>query len=444
MKSALRLDNRKHPAYANIPEPPLPTLHFQKLSHSLPLLLHLLISSIFIIFSVIISIVAHLFDGSGVKKSWNMATTILHSFMKSILMISSPSGRYSLDTIRFFTSFKIPDFLFRNCTFLADKVIIQATEGLAKLVRNCLDISPDQLRYLNDETGIRNIGVEWIKPKKSIQGQGSVVLFLHGGAHIFLSPNSHRSITTRLATMTNSVVCALDYRLAPEFPFPCAIEDAIAVYASLIGAELNGTSVNFGTLENAKSIPATDIVLVGDSSGACLVLQLLKTLSLLKLPLPAGAILLSPFLDLEIKSSTWHSNFNSDFMSLDHLGAKYAMEIYSNGIPLNHSSISPLFFEKSILSAISLIPILIQCGDSEVVYDDALQFFYSLHSDAFAELQVFKDMFHVFQTFPFLNASHIAFERISMFINSATSKNLDSNSSDGTECDLIEKRVFTF
>jgi hypothetical protein len=210
MKSALRLDNRKHPAYANIPEPPLPTLHFQKLSHSLPLLLHLLISSIFIIFSVIISIVAHLFDGSGVKKSWNMATTILHSFMKSILMISSPSGRYSLDTIRFFTSFKIPDFLFRNCTFLADKVIIQATEGLAKLVRNCLDISPDQLRYLNDETGIRNIGVEWIKPKKSIQGQGSVVLFLHGGAHIFLSPNSHRSITTRLATMTNSVVCALD------------------------------------------------------------------------------------------------------------------------------------------------------------------------------------------------------------------------------------------
>lgn len=84
---------------------------------------------------------------------------------------------------------------------------------------------------------------------------------------------------------------------------------------------------------------------MGDSSGACLTLQLLQVLRNLNLPMPAGAVLMSPFLDHEMQSVSWHQNWNSDFLALDMKGVEWAMTIYANGIPKNHPAISPIHCE---------------------------------------------------------------------------------------------------
>ena len=189
----------------------------------------------------------------------------------------------------------------------------------------------------------------------------------------------------------------LDYRLAPEARYPSAIEDALAAYCFLLGIHLD-PSIG---IKSRGSMPpfskaCQKVMIMGDSSGGCLALQLLHTLRTIGLPMPIGAVLMSPFVDNDLKSESWHLNWNSDFMSLDVHGIKWAISIYANGTPFEDSILSPINMDLT-----SFPPLLIQAGDSEVVLNDAER----LHQRAagykvVSELQIFTDMFHVFQGMP--------------------------------------------
>lgn len=128
-----------------------------------------------------------------------------------------------------------------------------------------------------------------------------------------MSPNSHRFITSEAARNCKAKAFALDYRLAPEAPFPSAVIDALAAYLALVQPEaILGAKCTL----NPKVYSNHRVFLMGDSSGCCLILQLLQTLKALNLPNPAGVCFISPFVDNELSGKSWHKNWNSDFLSL--------------------------------------------------------------------------------------------------------------------------------
>ncbi|KAJ3275496.1 hypothetical protein HDV01_000323 [Terramyces sp. JEL0728] len=378
-----------------IPMAPRPTTSLQKLSHSLPLLFHFVITLVYFAISLSVSILTHLIDGP-LLSSWTMTTTVAHSFMKAVLSTHSPQGRHSFGIVRFATGFKLPKFLF-DADIKETSITIENSNILSDAVKEALQVK-GKLHFEPELDSVRTVEGEWVRDKDAVDD--NVILYLHGGAHIFMSPHTHRAITTRVSKHSKSAVFVPDYRLAPENPFPSAIEDALACYLALTqpeGVLLSKSRFN----QETQVVSNTRVFLMGDSSGGCLCLQLLQVLRELNLPMPAGAILLSPFLDhsknclnIEMESSSWHTNWNTDFLSLDMKGVKWAVEIYSNGVEL-------------------------QSGDSEVVSDDALRF-YDLATAAGSqvELQLYRHMFHVFHTFPFLKESKVAFKRMSMFVES--------------------------
>lgn len=258
-------------------------------------------------------------------------------------------------------------------------------------------------------------------------------------AHIFMSPKTHRQISSSIAIATGCKVFVPDYRLCPETPYPGAIEDVLAAYVSLTNDEelIPGSKCTFKSSLEKKMVPK-HIFIMGDSSGACLSLQLLSVISTLAVQQPSGLVLISPFLDHEMKSESWTRNAEFDFMSLDPVGVKWAMGIYSNGLKL--SSLSP-FRHLSAVQGSILPPVLIQAGDSEVVTDDALDFTKTARkSENFSsvDLELFNDMFHVFHTFPHLHESSVAFKRISNFVDKAkaetTVDSIESDSGVSVEC----------
>jgi acetyl esterase/lipase len=243
-----------------------------------------------------------------------------------------------------------------------------------------------------------------------------------------MSPNTHRGITSEAARSCNAKVFALDYRLAPENPFPSAVVDALAAYLALVQPD---AVVGSNCSLNTKVYSNNQVFLMGDSSGCSLILQLLQTLKALSLPMPAGACLMSPFVNNELSGKSWQRNWNSDFVSLGNFllnldmdGVHWAIQMYSNGLDPAHRSLSPICGDLS-----GLPPILIQAGDSEVVADDAILLFkVSSQAGNPVELQLFKHMFHCFQTFGFLPQAGIAFSRMGKFINNQLTQGCSSES----------------
>jgi len=178
---------------------------------------------------------------------------------------------------------------------------------------------------------------------------GRLIYYLHGGGYVFGSPKSHRSITFALAKQTPADVFSLNYRLAPEHPFPAAVDDAVAGYRWLL---LQG--------RDPKSI-----VVAGDSAGGGLSLALMLSCKQQGLPMPACAVLYSPWTDLSGSGASLDANEKTDAM----FKAVYIREgakKYLGGAAADASLASPLFGDLS-----GLPPILIFASKSEVLLDDS-------------------------------------------------------------------------
>jgi len=205
---------------------------------------------------------------------------------------------------------------------------------------------------------------------------GTEVLFLHGGAYSVGSFRNYGHFTWRLGKAARARVLALDYRMAPEHPYPAALNDALAGYCWLLD---QGASPD-------------RILLTGDSAGGGLTLALLLKLRDEGVPLPAGAVALSPWTDLATTGASLHTKADTDPMLVASEIPHHAA-MYLGGADPRDPYASPLYGDPR-----GLPPTLIQAGGDEVLLDDGVRMAEKMQAAGCdVELQVWPRMPHVFQ-----------------------------------------------
>ncbi|MBT3391880.1 MAG: alpha/beta hydrolase [Chloroflexi bacterium] len=237
------------------------------------------------------------------------------------------------------------------------------------------------------------VPAEWIERTESNLG---VILYLHGGAYALGSITGHREWTARLAQATRMRCLALNYRLAPEHPFPAALEDAIASYHWLL----------------AQGVEPSDIIIAGDSAGGGLALSTLVKLRDAGEQLPAGAVCLSPWTDLVLTGASIHSKAKADFILNRDSLQKYA-GYYAAQHHVANPWISPLYADLT-----GLPPLLIQAGSDEILLNDATRLAEKARAVGVdVHLEIWDEMFHVFQLFSFLPETKQAVSQIAAFVS---------------------------
>ena len=204
-----------------------------------------------------------------------------------------------------------------------------------------VQIKPDQLAGLP---------VEWVRPRSLTQPDTApICLYLHGGAFAMGGLNSHRDLASQFAQRAQIRLLMVDYRLAPEHPFPAALDDVLAVYRALL----------------AQGIPAQRLLLGGDSAGGNLALGTAQAIRAQGLAPPAALVLFSPWLDLTGHSPSRQANAASDVM-LSQQVLDEAAALYASGLPLDDARLSPLFGPLA-----GLPPCLMVASSAEILIDDA-------------------------------------------------------------------------
>ena len=202
------------------------------------------------------------------------------------------------------------------------------------------------------------------------------VLFLHGGAYVVGSFRNYGHFTWRLGKAARARVLAIDYRLAPEHPYPAALQDALTAYRWLLGQGADPKRMLFA----------------GDSAGGGLTLALLLKLRDEGQPLPAGTVTMSPWTDLAMTGASLHTNADRDPMLVASEVPRLAA-IYLDGADPRDPYASPLYGDPR-----GLPPTLIQAGGDEILRDDAVRMAEKMKAAGCdVELQISPCMPHVFQ-----------------------------------------------
>lgn len=241
------------------------------------------------------------------------------------------------------------------------------------------------------------IYAEWLIPSNA--HSDAVILYLHGGAYHMGSCSSHRSMASYIADAAKIPLLLADYRLAPESPYPAALNDADTVYRWLL---------------TQPEINPKRIFVMGDSAGGGLALALtLRIKSDSALPLPAGIAVLSPWADLSMSGESVKTRLTRDPFFAHHLHhAERCVNAYSGVTALTDPGVSPLFGDLSRFP-----PLLIQVGSEEILYSDAERFAQKAASaGADVHLSRWQGMWHVWQYLvPRMKESRMAIAEIGDF-----------------------------
>jgi monoterpene epsilon-lactone hydrolase len=227
-----------------------------------------------------------------------------------------------------------------------------------------------------------------------------VVLYLHGGSYNSGSVQTHLALVANIADAAKSRALVLDYRLAPEHPFPAAVEDAVAAYRWLLSEGYN----------------SDQIVVAGDSCGGGLALSLLVSLRNADEALPAAvaaaAVCLSPWTDLTCSGESWETNAKKDLM-LDPGAIRESAQVYLGGVEPRNPLASPLYADMR-----GLPPILIQVGSDELILSDATQFAEKAQAAGVdVTLEVWEGMQHEWHfAAQYMPEARQAIERIGKFV----------------------------
>ena len=237
------------------------------------------------------------------------------------------------------------------------------------------------------------VPAEWIAAPGADLG---VILYLHGGAYSLGSINTHREFASRLSHSTGTRVLVINYRLAPEHPYPAALDDAITAYRWLL----------------AQGNSPSRVILAGDSAGGGLTLATLLSLRDAGDLLPAGAVCISPWTDLTCSGDSIQTRAQEDLiLTLVSLSEK--AKFYAGEHDLRSPLISPLFAELS-----GLPPLLIQVGTDEILLDNSKRFAEKAQKAGVdVTLEIWDGMFHVFQMIPFMPSTKKALEQIGGFVS---------------------------
>jgi monoterpene epsilon-lactone hydrolase len=222
------------------------------------------------------------------------------------------------------------------------------------------------------------------------------LVYFHGGGFRLCSARSYRAHGSQLAKACRAKVLVVEYRLAPEHPFPAAVDDALAAYRWVL----------------AQGVPATRVVIGGDSAGGGITAALLLGAKQNGLPLPAGGMCLSPWVDLTVTASSYTSNSSTDVL-FGKASADEAAALYLQGHDPRDPLASPVFGLWSGMS-----PLLIINGSIETLYDDAERLAEAA-SAAGVEVEhtVYSGMPHVWQTsYPAFPEAVRAVDQMAAFI----------------------------
>jgi monoterpene epsilon-lactone hydrolase len=222
------------------------------------------------------------------------------------------------------------------------------------------------------------------------------VLYLHGGGYRAGALICYRHLTWRIASATHASVLAIDYRLAPEHPFPAALDDAISAYRWMV----------------AEGADPRRCAVIGDSAGGGLALAMLLRLRDEGFPTPAAATVISPWTDLALTGASLHRNARSDPM-LNAGDLPMLVAEYLAGTDPRNPYASPLYGDP-----VGLPPVLIQVGSDEILHDDAVRMAERLRSAGCrVELEIWPRMPHAWHLFvPVLPEAHRAIRRIGDFV----------------------------
>jgi len=221
------------------------------------------------------------------------------------------------------------------------------------------------------------------------------LMYLHGGGYCVGSPTTHRALVAALSVASGARALSVDYRLAPENPHPAALDDALAAYRFLL----------------RSGVTPERIVIAGDSAGGGLTMATLIALRDAGDPLPSAAVCLSPWVDLEGNGDSMTTQAPRDPMVKREPLLEWGRH-YLGTLPARTPLAAPLHADLT-----GLPPLLIQVSSAETLFDDSTRLVERLEAAKVpVTLQVYDDMFHVFQACVFLPESIEAIDRIGRFI----------------------------
>jgi monoterpene epsilon-lactone hydrolase len=234
------------------------------------------------------------------------------------------------------------------------------------------------------------ITVDGIEPR-------NVVLYFHGGVYVMSDAFLAADLASQVGRRTHAKVISVDYRLAPEHPYPAAVDDALAAYEALLH---NG-------------VATADIAFAGESAGGGLAIATLVNARDHGLPLPAAAFVMSPYADLTLDGMTMKTKREADpLLSPEALQAR--VPDYTSGQDAALGLISPVFADLS-----GLPPLIIQAGSHEVLLDDALRLAQqAATADVEVTLDITPQVPHVFQAYyPILDEAAAALDRAGQLLS---------------------------
>lgn len=247
------------------------------------------------------------------------------------------------------------------------------------------------MQYESFEIG--SIPAEWVRTERSHMKQ-QAILYCHGGGYTSGSFRYARSITNKLASSASMDVLAFDYRLAPEHPYPAALEDALAAWDHLMYC-------GYG---------ARDIIIAGDSAGGNLALALTLRLKEQGRMMPKGLILFSPWTDLTGSGRSYTEKADCDPI-LSHEYLEQCVRSYAPEMDLKDPHLSPLFADFA-----DFPPVCVQVGTHEILLSDSQRLKRQLEKHSVpVRFQSYRGMWHVFQMSPFKTA-YDAMEQAADFI----------------------------
>jgi len=224
-----------------------------------------------------------------------------------------------------------------------------------------------------------------------------VILYLHGGGYVAGSINTHQDLGARIAKASNTRILLIDYRRAPEDPFPAALEDTVTAYR---------------WLTSTAGLAPENIVIAGDSAGGGLTAATLVKLRDDGIPLPAAAVMLSPWTDLARTGNSVKLKAAEDpFLTPAEL--EFDAKLYIKDNHAKNPLISPLY-----ANLVGLPPLLIQVGTAEILLDDAVRLAERAKAAGVeVTLDIWQDMMHVWQAFALVAPeSREAIEKIGAFV----------------------------
>jgi acetyl esterase/lipase len=226
----------------------------------------------------------------------------------------------------------------------------------------------------------------------------AALMYLHGGGYVIGSLDSHRHLVAEAGRACGVAALALDYRLAPEHPFPAAVDDALAGYRFLLG----------------RGLAPGRIAIAGDSAGGGLVVSAMVAIRDAGLPQPACGWCISPWVDMEAAGETMTSRAASD-PTVQRAGILDMARLYLNGADPRSPLASPIHADLE-----GLAPLMIQVGACETLLDDALALAkVAGAADVRVDLQIWPEMIHVWHLFhPELKAGSEAIKAGGAFVRS--------------------------